>query len=102
MRLPEDRCSPRTRRQMLEPVVTWALRRESPRKKPAEPLCRLVEVRQVPAEEGPRALLHLPHALAGQAPLLAQVLQRARIVLRQAVAQDVPRQLAHALAHLAQ
>src|SRR5713101_1858022 len=62
-------------------------------------LRRLFEVGQVPAEEVARALLHLPDALAREAPLLAEVLQRPRIVLRQAVAQDVPRQLAHPLAH---
>src|SRR5713101_987059 len=62
-------------------------------------LGRLFEVGQVPAEEVARALLHLPDALAREAPLLAEVLQRPRIVLRQAVAQDVPRQLAHPLAH---
>src|SRR5581483_8144138 len=49
----------------------------------------LVEVREVAAEEVARALLHLPDALTGEAPLLAEVLQRARIVLRQAVAEDV-------------
>src|SRR5712671_6368579 len=65
-------------------------------------LCRLVEIREVAAEEVARALLHLPDALARKAPLLAEVLQRARIVLRQAVAQDVPRQLTHPLAHLAE
>src|SRR4051812_47251890 len=58
----------------------------------------LVEVGEVAAEEVARALLHLPDALAREAPLLAEVLQRARIVLRQAVAQDVPGQLSHALA----
>src|SRR5882724_12437667 len=65
-------------------------------------LCRLVELREVAAEEVARALLHLPDALAREAPLLAQVLQRARIVLRQAVTQDVPGQLAHPLADAAQ
>src|SRR5438445_425825 len=67
--------------------------------RPSPPRLRgLFEVGQVAAEEIARALLHLPDALAREAPLLAQVLQRARIVLRQAVAQDVPRQLTHALA----
>src|SRR3954470_766422 len=65
-------------------------------------LRRLVEIREVAAEEIARALLHLADALAREAPLLAEVLQRPRIVLRQAVAQDVPRQLAHALAHAAE
>src|SRR5712671_3164861 len=65
-------------------------------------LRRLFEVGQVPAEEVARALLHLPDALARKAPLLAEVLQRPRIVLRQAVTQDVPRQLTHPLAHLAE
>src|SRR3954451_17627233 len=63
-------------------------------------LGRLVEVRQVPAEEVPRALLHLTHPLAREAPLLAEVLQRTGVVLRQAVTQDVPSQLTHPLAHL--
>src|SRR5947209_18692440 len=62
----------------------------------------LVEIGEVAAEEVPRALLHLSHPLAGEAPLLAELLQRARIVLRQAVTQDVPGQLAHPLANLAQ
>src|SRR5205807_7828037 len=71
--------------------------------RPSPPRLRgLFEIGQVAAEEVARALLHLPDALAREAPLLAQVLQRARIVLRQAVAQDVPRQLTHALAHLAE
>src|SRR5258708_24634684 len=61
-----------------------------------------LEISQVAAEEVPRALLHLPHALAGETPFLAQLLQRARIVLRQTVAEDVPGELAHALAHLAE
>src|SRR3954467_15926625 len=65
-------------------------------------LSRFFEVRQIPAEEVARALLHLAHPLAREAPLLAEILQRAGIVLGQAVAQDVPRQLAHALAHLAE
>src|ERR1700732_2003925 len=64
-------------------------------------LCRLVELREGAAEEVARALLRLPDALAREAPLLAQVLQRARIVLRQAVTQDVPGQLAHPLANAA-
>src|SRR5882762_3396658 len=67
--------------------------------RPSPRLGRLFEVGQVAAEEVARALLHLPHALAREAPLLAEVLQRPRIVLRQAVAQDVPRQLTHPLAH---
>src|SRR4051812_12336254 len=57
-----------------------------------------LEVRQVPAEEAAGALLHLPDALAGQAPLLAEVLESARILLREPVVQDVPGQLAHPLA----
>src|SRR2546428_5599119 len=65
-------------------------------------LRRLVEVREVAAEEVARALLHLPDALAGKAPLLAEVLQRAGIVLSQAVAENVPGQLAHALADAAE
>src|SRR6267154_5742882 len=65
-------------------------------------LCRLVELREVTAEEVARALLHLPDSLAREAPLLAEVLQRARIVLRQAVTQDVPGKPAHPLAHAAQ
>src|SRR5438067_9743547 len=76
----------------------WDVRPSSSRLLP-RPLCRLVELREVAAEEVARALLHLPDALAREAPLLAQVLQRARIVLRQAVAQNVPGQLAHPLAH---
>src|SRR5262249_48138173 len=68
----------------------------------SRPLRGLLEIGQVPAEEVARALLHLPDPLAGEAPLLAEVLQRPRIVLRQAVAQDVPGQLAHALAHPAE
>src|SRR3954462_953049 len=61
-------------------------------------LGRFLEVRQVPAEEAARALLHLPDALAGEAPLLAEVLERARILLRQALVQDFPGQFAHPLA----
>src|SRR5205823_11486130 len=64
-------------------------------------LSGFLEVRQVPAEEAAGALLHLPDPLAGEAPLLAEVLERAGILLREPVVQDVPGELAHPLADAA-
>src|SRR5204863_92388 len=59
-------------------------------------LGRLVELGEVPAQERAGALLHLPHAFARQAPLLADLLEEAVVALLHQILE--PNAAAHELA----
>src|SRR5258708_10519615 len=59
-----------------------------------------LEISQVAAEEVPRALLHLPHALAGEAPFLAPLLHVARMPLLLPAVEVSPASHPLPLAHL--